>query len=662
MITISNLSIQYGGKFLFDDISFVITDNDRIGLVGKNGAGKSTLLKIIIDEMRPETGSIAMDNHTTLGYLPQDMRLNPHLSVYEETAKAFSQLRALEQQADQLIAQLDEHPDHQSDDYLRQVQALSDVQDLMAQWGSGNQRENVERILRGLGFVSSDLDRPLSEFSGGWQMRTELAKILLQQPSYILLDEPTNHLDIESIMWLENYLANYSGGVILISHDRAFLDRVTNRTIEIVSGKIYDYRASYSAFMELREQRIEKQIGDAKRQSKEIEHTQMLIEKFRAKKNKAAFAQTLIRKLEKTERIEIDDQENASIRFRFPDAPRSGKVVVHIDQLAKSYGTKHVLDRVSFDIERGEKVAFVGKNGEGKTTLTRIITGKTDYQSGKCELGYNVSVGYFEQHQAENLAPQKTVFQIIDDAATGDMRQRVRSLLGAFLFSGEDVEKKVAVLSGGERSRLALARMLLEPVNLLILDEPTNHLDMQAKEILKQALFDYNGTLIVVSHDREFLKDLTDKVYEFDRKSVKMHIGDVYNFLKARQLNSLDELNLGLRRQKEIDEKNNTPTPQNSANAPTNSANTQNRWALDKELKSLSAKVTKAEQRVNDLDAQVKNCENTMNAPDFYSTNPNPNAVIQQYADLKRQAAQATEAWEELFMQLEELQTARDQA
>lgn len=658
MITLNNLSIQYGGKFLFDDISFTITDNDRIGLVGKNGAGKSTMLKIIIGDMRPETGNIAMDNHTTLGYLPQDMKLNPTESVYEETAKAFSQLQALEKRADLLVVQLTEHPDHDSAEYLQIVQSLSDTQDLIAQWGGGNKRENVERVLRGLGFVSSDLDRPLSEFSGGWQMRTELAKILLQQPSYILLDEPTNHLDIESIIWLENYLANYGGGVILISHDRAFLDRVTNRTIEITNGKIYDYRASYSAFMELREQRIEKQIADSKRQSKEIEHSQMLIEKFRAKKNKAAFAQTLIRKLDKTERIEIDDKEDATIRFRFPEAPRSGKIAVHIEHLSKSYGTKSILENISLSIERGEKVAFVGKNGEGKTTLTRIITDKTDHQSGKCELGYNISVGYFEQHQAENLSPQKTVLQIIDDAATGDMRLRVRSLLGAFLFSGEDVDKKVSVLSGGEKSRLALARMLLEPVNLLILDEPTNHLDMQAKEILKQALFNYNGTLIVVSHDREFLKDLTDKVYEFGNRNVKMHTGDVYDFLKARQLNSLDELNLGLRRQKEAEMKAATvatATNDNESRKPT-----QNQWALDKEIKSLSAKVAKAEQRVIDLDIQIKSCEATMNAPEFYTENSNPNSMLQQYAELKKQVSQATETWEALFMQLEEIQAERE--
>ncbi len=655
MINIQNLSIQYGGKFLFDDISFSITDNDRIGLVGKNGAGKSTMLKIIMGEMRPENGSIQMDNNTTLGYLPQDMKMNPTESVYEETAKAFSQLQALEKRADDLLIQLDEHPDHDSTEYLRIVQDLSDTQDLIAQWGGGNKRENVERILRGLGFVSSDLDRPLREFSGGWQMRTELAKILLQQPSYILLDEPTNHLDIESIMWLENYLATYGGGVILISHDRAFLDRVTNRTIEIVSGKIYDYRASYSAFMELREQRIEKQIADAKRQSKEIEHTQELIDKFRAKKNKAAFAQTLIRKLEKTERIEVDEKEDAVIRFRFPEAPRSGKIVVDIQHLDKSYGDKSILQNVNLSIERGEKVAFVGKNGEGKTTLTRIITHKTDHQKGKCEIGYNVSVSYFEQHQAENLASNRTVFQIIDDAATGDMRTRVRSLLGAFLFSGEDVDKKVSVLSGGERSRLALAKMLLEPANLLILDEPTNHLDMQAKEILKQALFDYNGTLIIVSHDREFLKDLTDKVYEFGNQNVKMHTGDVYDFLKTRNLNSLDELNLGLRRQKEAEMKATANNPTNAANN-TESRSNQERWALEKELKSLSGKVNKAEQRVAELDTQVKQCETIMNAPDFYTANPNPNKVIQQYAELKKQAQQATQTWEELFMQLEELQ------
>lgn len=654
MIIVSNLSVQYGGRFLFDDISFAVTAKDRVGLVGKNGAGKSTLLRILMREMRPEAGNITLDGNATLGYLPQDMRLNPTQTVYEETAKAFAQLQETEKLAADLTEQLAERTDYTSAAYERLINQIADAEERIGLMGGLNKREEVERVLRGLGFVSSDMDRPLSEFSGGWQMRTELAKLLLQRPDFILLDEPTNHLDIESIIWLENFLLSYPGGVMLISHDRAFLDRATNRTIELVSGKLYDYRAPYSQYMELREQRIEKQIADAKRQSKEIEHTQGLIEKFRAKKNKAAFAQTLIRKLEKTERISIDEMEDASIRFRFPEAPRSGRVVVDVQQLSKQYGQNLILNNIELQIERGEKVAFVGKNGEGKTTLTRIITGKTD-ANGKCEVGYNVSVGYFEQHQAEHLDPNKTVFQTIDDVASGEMRYRVRALLGAFLFSGEDVEKKVMVLSGGEKSRLALAKMLLEPVNLLILDEPTNHLDMQAKEILKQALFDYNGTLIVVSHDRDFLSGLTDCVYEFNNKAVKKYTGDVYDFLAARKINTLDELNLGLQKQQRDADRAQSNNVENKQQR-----GKQNTYELDKEIKSVQNKVTKSERKIEDLETKIATCEQELNSPDFYQKQLQPDAFLQKYTDTKKELQTEMEAWELLTLELEALKEEKD--
>lgn len=657
MINLSNISIQYGGKFLFDGITFTITEKDRIGLVGKNGAGKSTLLKILTGEIRPETGNIAMDNNTTIGYLPQEMKLMPTLSVYEETAKAFAKIQQLEQDALQLSYELGERSDYESAAYSRLVQQVADIQEQLQFLGAANRRETIERVLRGLGFMSRDLDRPLQEFSGGWQMRIELAKILLQRPSFILLDEPTNHLDIEAIMWLEDYLASYAGGVMLISHDRAFLDRVCNRTIELVSGKLYDYRASYSEFMAMRELRIEKQISDAKRQSKEIEHTQFLIEKFRAKKNKAKFAQTLIRKLEKTERVEVDDLENAAISFRFPDAPHSGRVVVKLEQVSKYYGEKKVFSEVSMLIERGEKIAFVGRNGEGKTTLTRIIAGKIPY-NGSCELGHQVDIGYFEQHQAESLDSKKTVFQIIDDAATGDMRHRVRSLLGAFLFGGEDTEKRVSVLSGGEKSRLALAKMLLEPVNLLILDEPTNHLDMYAKEVLKQALFDFDGTLIIVSHDRDFLRDLTDKVYEFRDGQIFMHQGDVYNFLESRRISSLDELNLGLRKQQQTE-----AAKQQLSEADEKLLRKQQQlsvYALDREIKSLAGKVSKCEQRIAELEQEIGRHEDMMNDADFYGKHANPQGVIENYAALKNQLKQTIDNWELLGMELEELESKKN--
>ena len=646
MITISNLSIQYGGKFLFNDISFTITEKDRLGLVGKNGAGKSTMLKIICKEIVPEGGSVAMDNRVTLGYLPQDLELKPTMTVYEEAATAFSHLQSLQKKVLTLENEIANRIDYDSKQYFKLLQKLTDTQDQILALGGLNLREKIEKILKGLGFVNGDFDRPLQEFSGGWQMRVELAKILLRQPDYILLDEPTNHLDIESIMWLEDFLLNYSGGVLLISHDKAFLDHVSNRTIEIVNGKVYDYRTSYSKFVELRKERQEKQITAAKRQAKEIEHTQELINKFRAKKNKAAFAQTLIRKLENTERLEVDDLEKSGISFRFPDAPRSGKVVLNIEGLSKSYGVHEILRNVNFSLERGEKIAFVGKNGEGKTTLTKIITGKESY-GGKLEIGYNVSIGYYEQHQAETLNGDKTVFQTIDDVATGDMRLRVRSLLGAFLFSGDDADKKVQVLSGGEKSRLALARMLLNPVNLLILDEPTNHLDMQAKNILKQAVKNFNGTVIIVSHDREFLEGLTDKVYEFTQKNVKSYFGDIYDFLEAKNMSSLDDL--GMNTRKALVQKSALEEKQDRIRKHEETK------ALEKEIRKISNRVSKSEKRIDELEQQIETWNNEMAKPDFYSSHKDPNSVMNDYNKAKKDLEKEMENWENYTLELEEL-------
>ena len=651
MITISNLSIQYSGKFLLNDISFTITEKDRLGLVGKNGAGKSTMLKILCRELLPEGGTVAMDNKITLGYLPQELDLKPNDTVYEEAAKAFSNIQALQDKITALEIEIESSTDYDSKQYFKLLQKLSDSQDRIQALGGLQIREKTEKILKGLGFVNGDFDRPLNEFSGGWQMRVELAKILLRQPDYILLDEPTNHLDIESIMWLEAFLLNYSGGVLLISHDKAFLDHVSNRTIEIVNGKIYDYHTSYSKFVELRKERQEKQINAAKRQAKEIEHTQTLINKFRAKKNKAAFAQTLIRKLEKTEKIEVDDLENSSINFRFPDAPRSGKVVLNMENLAKSYGIYEVLKNVNFTLERGEKIAFVGKNGEGKTTLTKIITGKENYD-GKLEVGYNVTIGYYEQHQAETLDGNKTVFQTIDDVATGEMRYKVRSLLGAFLFSGDSVEKKVQVLSGGEKSRLALARMLLNPVNLLILDEPTNHLDMQAKNILKNALAAFNGTLIIVSHDREFLKGLTDKVYEFTNKNLKQYFGDVYDFLEAKNMQSLDDLGMNSRKaivkQSAAEAKKERIRKHEAAKA------------LEKQIRKIANRVSKSEKRIDELEQQIETWNGVMAAPDFYSSHPNPNGLMNDYTQAKKDLETEMENWENYTIELEELREQQE--
>lgn len=651
MINISNLSIQYGGQFLFDDISFSITEKDRIGLVGKNGAGKSSLLKVILGEIKPEPSTqILIDGGTTIGYLPQELKLNPTQSVFEETAKAFDEIQLLEKQITDLNHEISETTNFESEEYYKMLTLLGDSQERFNFLGGTRIRENCERILKGLGFKQIDFDRPLKEFSGGWQMRVELAKILLRKPTFILLDEPTNHLDIESIIWLEDFLKIYEGGIALISHDKAFMDKVCNRTIELVAGKMYDYRGvSYSQYSELRKERIEKQKVEKRRQEDFIEHTQDLINKFRAKKNKAAFAQTLITKLDKLEKVELDDLETAKIKFRFPEAPRSGREVVKVNNLSKNYNELNVLNKITFTIERGEKIAFVGKNGEGKTTLGKIIANKLSYE-GTCELGHNVSIGYFEQHQAESLDGNQTVLQVIDDAATGEMRLKVRALLGAFLFTGDNVDKKVAVLSGGEKSRLALAKLLLNPVNLLILDEPTNHLDMQAKDMLKIALQNFEGTLIVVSHDREFLKGLTTKVFEFNNQKIKEHFGDIYDFLQSKQIDTLDELtlqakskalNISAANKYELyDEKTLKEMVRN----------------LEKTLKTLSNKISKVERKITDLELEQETLENTMANPDFYTLHANPNSILQKYELTKSELDTEMKLWETLQQEQEGMQ------
>ncbi|MEZ4883266.1 MAG: ATP-binding cassette domain-containing protein [Chitinophagales bacterium] len=651
MISLANISIQYGGRFLFDDISFTITEKDRIGLVGKNGAGKSTMLKVLVGEILAESGTISMDNGTTLGYLPQDKKVRNTKTVFEESATAFEEVQKVERQLKGYHKEIEQRTDYESEDYFKLLEDMTEAQDRLHRLGGLTIREDIEKILKGLGFQDGDFDRLMSEFSGGWQMRVELAKILLMRPDYVLLDEPTNHLDIESIMWLEDFLASYTGGVLLISHDRAFLDKVTNRTVELVNGKAYDYRTSYSAFMDLREQRIEKQKTEAQRQEKFIEHTETLINKFRAKKNKAKFAQSLIKKLDRIEIIEVDEKESASIKFRFPPAPRSGKIVVEAKSMTKRYDDHLVLNNVDFILERGEKIAFVGKNGEGKTTLAKIINRKLAYD-GHCELGHNVSIGYYEQHQAETMDGDQTVLQVIDDAATGEMRHRVRSLLGAFLFSGEDVEKKVQVLSGGEKSRLALARLLLDPVNLLILDEPTNHLDMQAKEVLKKALQNFDGSLILVSHDRDFLQGLTDKVYEFRDKKIKPYIGDIYAFLEERKLQDLAELNL----KQEIAKKEEL------------SVNKQDRIALrdtirelDKNIKRQSNSVSKSEKRILELEKEIASSELVMADPDFYNSHKDPNGFLQKYNQAKTNLKTEMSRWEELAFELEVMREERSE-
>lgn len=647
MIQVDNLLVQFGGRILFNKINCVVKPSDRIGLVGKNGAGKSTLLKILIDEIRADEGQISMPNKTSLGYLPQEKSFVSTKTVYEETATAFEKINELKTEFTQLTKEVEQRTDYESDSYQKLLEHFSGIQERLSYLGADNMRANTEKVLKGLGFENGQFDRPLATFSGGWQMRVELAKILLAQPNYILLDEPTNHLDIESIIWLENFLKSYPGGILLISHDQRFLDNVSNRTIEIVNGKLYDYAVPYSKFLELREERREKQISDKKRQEKFVEHTEQLINKFRAKKNKAKFAQSLIKKLDRLEDIEIDDMENAKINFAFPPAPRSGKVVVNIKGLNKYYGDNHVLNNIDFELERGEKIAFVGKNGEGKTTLSKIITGKTD-STGICELGYNVDIGYYEQHQAENLDGNLTVFQTIDNAAQGDMRLKVRALLGAFLFSGEDADKKVKVLSGGEKSRLAMAKLLLDPVNLLILDEPTNHLDMRSKNILKQAIQNFEGSVIIVSHDREFLKDLTDKVYEFKNRKIKPYYGDVYNFLESRNIEYLDDLNL---KKSVSDSPAKTETLQ--PDQPVKTAKQLHEAA--KKLKRIKNKVGKIEKQIDALENEKATIETQMSDPSFYDDAAKADLTMRHYKNLKKQISTAEEEWETAATELEEL-------
>ncbi len=541
MVSIQDISVSFGSFDLLTNISFLINDQDRIGLTGKNGAGKSTLLKVIAGLQSPAGGIVDKPKEVTIGYLPQQMKVDDSTTVLNEALKAFSGLKSLGEDIQRYSNELAGRQDYNSPGYLKLCDLLAEAEERYRMHGGDNYLAETEQTLAGLGFERDDFSRLTSELSGGWRMRVELAKLILGKPSLLLLDEPTNHLDIESIQWLEAYLSSCSGGIMMVSHDRAFLDNITNRTIEISMGKIYDYKASWSKYVLLRQERRQQQISAYRNQQKMIEDTEKFIERFRYKATKAVQVQSKIKMLEKIDRIEVDEEDLRAINVRFPPAPRSGTVVIHAENLSKSFGNNVVLSKVSLVITRGEKVAFVGRNGEGKTTFSKIITGDLDHE-GLLKKGHNVHIGYFAQNQDELLDEDKTVFQTIDDVARGEIRTRIRDMLGAFLFSGEDIEKKVKVLSGGERSRLALVKLLLEPSNLLVLDEPTNHLDMHSKDILKQALTKYDGTLIVVSHDRDFLDGLVSKIYEFRNNKVRENIGGIYDFLRKKKIGSLKEI------------------------------------------------------------------------------------------------------------------------
>ncbi len=641
MISIEQLTVEFSSKPLFSGISFLINPKDKIALVGKNGAGKSTLLKLLAGLQQPTSGIISIPSGLTIGYLPQHMIHDEGTTVMQEAQKAFKKVNDLQEHINQLANELAERTDYESEGYQRLIEQMAHENEMLQVLGGGNFAGELEKTLIGLGFLRSDFDRQCSEFSGGWRMRIELAKILLQRPELFLLDEPTNHLDIESIQWLENFLKNYSGAVVLVSHDRAFIDNVTNRTIEISLGKIYDYNVNYSKYVELRKERREQQIRAYENQQKMIADTEEFIERFRYKATKAVQVQSRIKQLEKVERIEIDLEDTSRLHLKFPPAPRSGDFPIIIENLRKAYGDHLVFDHVEFTIKRGEKVAFVGKNGEGKSTLVKCIMGElTDY-TGTLKIGHNVKIGYFAQNQASLLDVNKTVFETIDYVTVGDIRTKIRDILGAFMFGGEASEKKVKVLSGGERSRLAMIRLLLEPVNLLILDEPTNHLDMQSKDVLKEAIRAFDGTVILVSHDREFLDGLVSKVYEFGNQRVKEHLGGIYDFLREKNITQLNELEL-TRQEKKKEEKADSQ----------NKLSYEARKELSRQLRKQERLVEEAEQTVTRLEEELAEIEQKLSQPETPSTD-----LLDTYQNKKHLLEQKMYEWEILAEQLEQMKS-----
>ncbi len=640
MISASNVTVSFGGFTLYDGISFLIGDRDRIGLAGRNGAGKSTLLKILAGHQRPDSGDIARPNGMTLGYLAQDMVHNLGKTVFDEASTAFAELKELELKVVSLTEQLSTRTDYESDGYMDIIHELTHANERLQVLDGFSMEGKIEVTLMGLGFERKDFNRLMDEFSGGWRMRVELAKLLLMQPNVLLLDEPTNHLDIESIQWLEEYLKTYDGAVVIVSHDKAFLDNLTNRTLELSVGKLFDYKANYSKYLALRKERRDQQASAAKNQQKEIERTEQLIDKFRAKASKATFAQSLIKKLDRMDIIEVDEEDTGGIRFRFPPAPRSGKVAVEAIGAAKSYGEKVIFKNVDFNIEREERIAFVGKNGEGKSTMIKLIT-KVEYPTaGTVAQGFSIDAGYFAQDDADTMDGTKTVFETIDDLAVGDMRKQVRGLLGSFLFSGDTVDKKVRVLSGGERTRLALCRLLLHPYNLLILDEPTNHLDMRSKDVLKSALMKFDGTLIIVSHDRDFLQGLTTKSYEFRHGNVKQHIGDINEFLKYRKIENISELN----RKTTLAQA--TDTVVTKVVGVSNAENEEAR-KKQKEQQAIKNKISKVEEEISKLEAEIKVVDDQLQDPIKYQEAMNNPDVFKKYEEKKKKLEEKMKEWEE---------------
>ncbi|UZH56236.1 ABC-F family ATP-binding cassette domain-containing protein [Salinimicrobium tongyeongense] len=635
MLNIHNLSVAFGGEYLFEEITFRLGGGDRVGLIGKNGAGKSTMLKILSGEMEPDTGQIAADKDLKIGFLKQDIDFVEGRTVLEESYEAFEEIKKLEKQLEQINTQLAERTDYESDAYHQLMVDLNDVQHQYEIHGGYNYQGETERILQGLGFKREDFNKLTNTFSGGWRMRIELAKLLLQQNDILLLDEPTNHLDIESIIWLEGFLNNYPGAVVIVSHDKMFLDNVTNRTIEISLGRIYDFNKPYSKYLVLRKELREQQLASQKNQEKQIQQTEKLIEKFRAKASKASMAQSLIKKLDKIDRIEVDEDDNSVMNVKFPVSVVPGKVVIEAHHISKSYGHKNVLKDIDLLIERDSKTAFVGQNGQGKSTLAKILVGELEYK-GDLKLGHNVQIGYFAQNQAEYLDGSKTVLDTMIDAANEKNRAKVRDILGSFLFRGDEVDKYVRVLSGGERNRLALAKMLLQPFNVLVMDEPTNHLDIKSKNVLKDALKSFEGTLILVSHDRDFLQGLTNKVYEFKDHRIKEYLGDIDYYLEQRKLVDMREVE-----KRDVEKQG----PKDSTN--------KDSYQNQKKLKSLNNKLSNIEARVTRLEKEIKekdielatNYEETIKKPDY----------LEKYQAKKKELEKAMKEWEQVQEELEQV-------
>lgn len=650
MVNIQNLSVEFSAKSLFDNVSYTINRRDKIALVGKNGAGKSTMLKIIAGLQHPTSGTVSVARDMTIGYLPQQMVISDDCTAIEEARKAFAHIDEMRRRLDNFNAELAERTDYESESYQELIEAMTSLSERVAMEESDSSEAEIEKTLMGLGFSRADFDRPTSEFSGGWRMRIELAKILLSRPDLLLLDEPTNHLDIESIQWLENFLITKAKAVVLVSHDRAFIDNVTNRTIEISWGKIYDYAVNYSHYVELRAERLEQQMRAYRNQQKQIQDTEDFIERFRYKATKSVQVQSRIKQLAKIERIEVDEIDTSHINLRFPPAPRSGDYPIIADDLGKAYGDHQVFDHATFTIKRGEKVAFVGKNGEGKSTLVKCIMGEIPF-TGTLKIGHNVKIGYFAQNQAQLLDGEITVFDTIDRVATGDIRTRIRDILGAFMFGGEASDKKVKVLSGGEKTRLAMIRLLLEPVNLLILDEPTNHLDMKTKDILKQAIKEFNGTVILVSHDRDFLDGLVEKVYEFGGGKVRECLGGIYEFLKKKKLNNLQQLEL-TKSPTAGEQKKDKAVPTQAAapeEAPTPRRSYAEQREHEKMIKRARKRVEEAEAEISRLEAAVKAVEAEM------TTGAYTDELAARHADTQKQLDNAMSVWEMAQMELDEL-------